>query len=76
MSKKTKTNQPPKPEPIKLGTSRRTYATDYANRPPTKRMETWSWKMVIDSDEVAKISVSLGRLAIADVSHKQIRVVR
>ena len=39
MSKKTKINQPPKPEPIKLGTSRRTYATAYANQPPTKPMD-------------------------------------
>ena len=46
MSKRTKNNHPPKPEPIKLGTSRRTYATAYANRPPTKRMNNWSWKMV------------------------------
>ena len=70
MSKKTKTNNPPKPEPIKLGTSRRTYATAYANRPPTKRMDNWSWKMVIYSDELEKNSVILGRLAIRDVRKK------
>ena len=74
MSKETKINHPPKPEPIKLGTSRRTYATAYANRPPTKRMETWSWKMVIHSDEVEKNSVSLGRLAIRDVRKKMEQV--
>ena len=74
MSKKTKTNQPPKPEPIKLGTSLRTYATAYANRPTTKRMETWSWKMVIHSEDVEKNSVSLGRLAIRDVRKKMEQV--
>ena len=58
-AKKTKTNYSPKPEPIKLGTSRQTYA----NRPPTKRMDNWSWKMVIHSDDVEKSSVSLGILA-------------
>ena len=74
MSKKTKNNHPPKPEPIRLGTSRRTYATAYANRPPTKRMDNWSWKMVIHSDEVEKNSVSLGRLAIRDVRKKMEQV--
>ena len=74
MSRKTKINHPQKPEPIKIGTSRRTYATAYANRPPTKRMETWSWKMVIHSDEVEKNSVSLGRLAIRDVRKKMEQV--
>ena len=74
MSKQTKDNKPPKPEPIKLGTSRRTYATAYANRPTAKRMETWSWKMVIHSDEVEKNSVSLGRLAKRDVRKKMEQV--
>ena len=70
MSKKTKINHPSKPEPIKLGTSQQTYATAYANRPPTKRMEFWSWKMVIHSEDVENNSVSLGRLAIRDVRKK------
>ena len=74
MSKETKPNHPPKPEPIKLGTSQRTYATAYANRPPTKRMDTWSWKMVIHSEDVEKNSVSLGRLAIRDVRKKMEQV--
>ena len=74
MSKETKINHQPKPEPIKIGTSRRTYATAYANRPPTKRMDTWSWKMVIHSDDVEKNSVSLGRLAIRDVRKKMEQV--
>ena len=74
MSKKTKINHPSKPEPIKLGTSQQTYATAYANRPPTKRMEFWSWKMVIHSENVEKNSVSLGRLAIRDVHKKMEQV--
>jgi hypothetical protein len=74
MSKQTKTNQQPTPEPIELGTSRRTSATAYANRPPTKRMETWSWKMVIHSEDVEKNPVSLGRLAIRDVRKKMEQV--
>ena len=74
MSKRTKPNQPPKPEPIKIGTSGRTYATAYANRPPTKRMDNWSWKMVIHSEDAEKNSVSLGRLAIRDVRKKMEQV--
>ena len=74
MSRKTKTNHPPKPEPIKIGTSRRTYATAYANRPPTKRMDNWSWKMVIHSEDVEKNSLSLGRLAIQDIRKKMEQV--
>ena len=58
-AKKTKNNQPPKPEPIKIGTSQRTYATAYANRPPTKRMDIWSWKMVIHSEDVVTTSTIL-----------------
>ena len=67
-------NHHPKPEPIKLGNARTTYATAYANRPPTKRMEFWSWKMVIHSDDVENNSVSLGRLAIRDVRKKMEQV--
>ena len=67
-------NHHPKPEPIKLGTTRTTYATAYANRPPTKRIDNWSWKMVIHSEDVEKNSVSLGRLAIRDVRKKMEQV--
>mgnify|MGYP001477708684 CR=1 FL=1 len=36
-------NHHPKPEPIQLGTARTTYATAYANRPPTNRLSCWSY---------------------------------
>ena len=52
---------PLKPKPIKLGR----YATAYANRPPTKRLEHWSWKMQMNGGKSA--SISLGRLPINQV---------
>ena len=57
--KKTK-----RPDPIILASGKTTFATAYANRPPTKKNPNWSWKMVIHSDEAEKNSVSLGRLVV------------
>ena len=54
-------NHHPKPEPIKLGTARTNYATAYANRPPTKRLSCWSWKMCIHEKRKQQF-LSLGRL--------------
>ena len=62
-------NHHPKPEPIKLGTARTTYATAYANRPPTKRLSCWSWKMCIH-DGGKQQFLSLGRLDRKDVRKK------
>ena len=62
-------NHHPKPEPIKLGNARTTYATAYANRPPTKRLSCWSWKMCIH-DEGKQQFLSLGRLERKDVRKK------
>jgi len=62
-------NHHPKPEPIKLGTARTTYATAYANRPPTKRLSCWSWKMCIH-DGGKQQFLSLGRLERKDVRKK------
>ena len=59
----------PKPEPIKLGTARTTYATAYANRPPTKRLSCWSWKMCIHNGGKQQF-LSLGRLERKDVRKK------
>ena len=74
MSRMTKNHQMEKPDPIKLGTAKKIYATAYANRPPTKRMEFWSWKMVIHADDVENGSISLGRLTIRDVRKKMEQV--
>ena len=62
-------NHHPKPEPIKLGTARTTYATAYANRPPTKRLSCWSWKMCIHNGGKQQF-FSLGRLDRKDVRKK------
>ena len=62
-------NHHPKPEPIKLGTTRTTYATAYANRPPTKRLSCWSWKMCIHNGGKQQF-FSLGRLERKDVRKK------
>ena len=62
-------NHHPKPEPVKLGTSKKTYATAYAFRPPTKRLSCWSWKMCIH-DGGKQQFLSLGRLDQKDVRKK------
>ena len=67
MSKKTKKRHP-KPKPIRFGTARQHYATAYANRPPTKKLDTWSWKMCIHDASTEQQSISLGRLHIKDVT--------
>ncbi len=61
--KKTK-----RPDPIVLGSGKTTFATAYANRPPTRKNPNWSWKMVYNDGSSAKPkSESIGRMSEAQV---------
>ena len=62
-------NHHPKPEPVKLGTSKKTYATAYAFRPPTDRYPNWTWRMRIHSEKKLQY-ISIGRLKRRDVLKK------
>ena len=62
-------NHHPKPEPVKLGTSKKNYATAYAFRPPTDRYPNWTWRMRIHSEEKLQY-ISIGRLKRRDVLKK------
>jgi integrase len=62
-------NHHPKPEAVKLGTSKKTYATAYAFRPPTNRYPNWTWRMRIHSEKKLQFS-SIGRLKRRDVLKK------
>ena len=66
--KKTK-----RPDPIVLGSGKTTFATAYANRPPTKKNPNWSWKMVYNDGHSTKPkSESIGRMSEAQVE-KELR---
>lgn len=61
--KKTK-----RPDPIVLGSGKTTFATAYANRPPTKKNPNWSWKMVYNDGHSTKPKAeSIGRMSEAQV---------
>ncbi len=57
----------PRPEPIKFKGS-----TAYANRPPTSRVDSWSWRMVfkLKGNGSQGTSISLGRLPQAKVYNR------
>jgi integrase len=60
--------QSKRPDPVVLASGRTTFATAYANRPPTKKNPNWSWKMVYNDGSSAKPKAeSIGRMSVAEV---------
>ena len=52
-----------RPEKVRLGTQRTTYAIAYAHHPPSKNKPEWSWRILIDDPLSGKqIRIALGRL--------------
>ena len=61
-----------KPKPIYITAGEKKIAAAYANRPPTKRIPNWSWKMRFLAPCGSTHTISLGRYSINDVSQQMV----